>query len=1201
MPIFALLLGLFMTACSSSAKQPTARPQANPTRPSRLEPSAISKSKAVPLSGPEFLLEHKPLQWSKGQGLSGGKHRRLALLLAADSFADPAMNIAFTNNNLRAMENALTKHCGFQKQDLKTLRGQQLNRDAVEQALLSLTERANAEDNVLLLYFTGHGFIDSKGQPSFFTYYSQQNTQGQGWDKVISRAELALWIAQARAKLELGKQLRALIIIDACRTHTMAPPPRAQLRAGQDWEIYGTGRGTLSAAPQSSAPSPFTRAFAEAVKAGSEQSLQPDLKSIFEETKRRTLSLTRHKQKPELIYGSSKTELRLIVPHRVQFGLELVDALNGALIKNARVTLDSRMAKPSKASFFIETSPNPHLLAVNAPGYLSRSTQLEVKDDHGGSTLKVPLLPNLVFVRGQLDPPQVATIAATGNWPPVRQGYHLLTTQCDAKGRFELRLPSLGRGARVNIKRSGQLIESRALPSQPSYFKQAQAESHDDLGVVDLSVILLDKDRELEGQATILTLSGQQATSFSLPDRLRELPPTQLSLRTAVDKQDFQNMLRAVKAKRWSLARQQVKDLGAKLGDKLSVWSDWIQFQAAKQKSLEDLKARLKATRSEPLARGLAALWFERRYAQAKPLARSCDPGLGPLLRDIEEFEQSLSQSPLRRESRSRRLGLIAMVIREGLLRESYGQLFDLIAGLDQASSLNSEPDWRSLLEEALPVLMKSLLSKALRHGKKTGEWPSLKPYRETFARQRAAWRERQQALKELIKAVERESIPLATRQNFIEAQGYFAEGQWPKAYKTYVSAKDGANKHYSQLIEGQLAFLDDRLAQRYLNEGFEKLLDYQAKAAILAYEKALPHYSGALLRIQRILDQPKNSLSAEFIASKRAALEPWINKARQRKQAAARRQSLQDQQRRQLERQRQLSAERQQELEAERQELLKHGLKDRRHWQALSVSKQDLIVKEVERMLGAEYSWVGTKQYRCHGESNRIASFKHKKTGVLLNLVPGGSYSMGSNSGRPNEQPVHKVQVKAMLIGKYEVTQAEWARVVSQNPSFFKAPAKPVEMVSWNDVVKKWLPKAGGGLRLPSESEWEYACRAGSTTRYFWGETMDPSYCWYKGSSRRKTYAVTRHSEKTNAFGLVDMSGNVIEWCQDNWIASYKNGPYDHSARFSSSSYRVLRGGGWRFTAEFCRSALRYYYTPASRNSNIGFRVVKSLDLNGR
>jgi formylglycine-generating enzyme required for sulfatase activity len=289
--------------------------------------------------------------------------------------------------------------------------------------------------------------------------------------------------------------------------------------------------------------------------------------------------------------------------------------------------------------------------------------------------------------------------------------------------------------------------------------------------------------------------------------------------------------------------------------------------------------------------------------------------------------------------------------------------------------------------------------------------------------------------------------------------------------------------------------------------------------------------------------------------------------------------------------------------------------LEDRLKWNACHESVQDMAISFVgKEKLGSSYKHVETKKYSCGGQSHRIATFKHTKTGILLNLIPGGTYIMGDDesdeknechrtyimgddeSDEKNECPGHSVKIKPLLVGFFPVRQSCWDKVGGPAKPTIKGADLPMETVSWDDC-QAWLKKAGGGLRLPSESEWEYACRAGSTTQHFWGNDFDESYCWYGGNSNNKTHDVRAHDGKENAFGLVDMSGNVWEWCQDWYVGSYLRTPRDSQPFSEKGSTRVVRGGSWVSAASYCRSAYRNYNTPTGRHYNIGFRAVRTLD----
>ncbi len=217
--------------------------------------------------------------------------------------------------------------------------------------------------------------------------------------------------------------------------------------------------------------------------------------------------------------------------------------------------------------------------------------------------------------------------------------------------------------------------------------------------------------------------------------------------------------------------------------------------------------------------------------------------------------------------------------------------------------------------------------------------------------------------------------------------------------------------------------------------------------------------------------------------------------------------------------------------------------------------------------------------------------------------LIPAGRFLMGSpdfEEGRyKDEGPEHEVTIgRPFYLGRYPVTQAQWEAVMGTNPSQFKGANRPVESVSWNDCQefnRKLNAQAGEArYRLPSEAEWEYACRAGSKTRYSFGndETLLADHAWYDKNSRNTTHPVGQ--KKPNAWGLHDMHGNIYEWCQDHWHGGYIGAPTDGSVWESGGgSNRVFRGGSWSIVARYARAANRYGDEPGGRGVDFGFRLV--------
>ena len=262
--------------------------------------------------------------------------------------------------------------------------------------------------------------------------------------------------------------------------------------------------------------------------------------------------------------------------------------------------------------------------------------------------------------------------------------------------------------------------------------------------------------------------------------------------------------------------------------------------------------------------------------------------------------------------------------------------------------------------------------------------------------------------------------------------------------------------------------------------------------------------------------------------------------------------------------------------------------------------------------------------------QENHQAKYFKEDLGNNITLemvqIPGGSFMMGSpesEKGRTQDQsPQHQVNVPGFSMGKFVVTQEQYQQIMGNNPSSFsgaKRPVeqvsqssfsgakRPVEQVSWNDAVdfcQKLSQKTGREYRLPSEAEWEYACRGGTTTPFHFGETITTELANYNGTD---TYASEPKSKyfpqitdvgsfPPNAFGLYDMHGNVWEWCQDDWHNNYIDAPKDGSVWTSQSgNNKLLRGGSWVNDPDYCRSAYRDNDILAFNDYDIGFRVVCS------
>jgi len=251
-----------------------------------------------------------------------------------------------------------------------------------------------------------------------------------------------------------------------------------------------------------------------------------------------------------------------------------------------------------------------------------------------------------------------------------------------------------------------------------------------------------------------------------------------------------------------------------------------------------------------------------------------------------------------------------------------------------------------------------------------------------------------------------------------------------------------------------------------------------------------------------------------------------------------------------------------------------------------------------------------------------RTPTIVSAKSGVEMALVPGGSFTMGSDRNEEGDEPAHTVFVSPFCIDTHEVTQAEYERLMGKNPSLWKDPKNPVEQIRWSQAAAYCNARsreeglrpaydektgacdfAADGYRLPTEAEWEYACRAGTTTTWFFGNSPAElgDYAWFRDNCMRTPQTVGQ--KLPNPWGLYDLYGNVWEWCHDYYAEDYYlRSPEREPRGPEKGNTRVIRGGAWSSKANQCRSAYRDQEYPqftdvcfaADRNGLIGFRCVR-------
>ncbi len=266
---------------------------------------------------------------------------------------------------------------------------------------------------------------------------------------------------------------------------------------------------------------------------------------------------------------------------------------------------------------------------------------------------------------------------------------------------------------------------------------------------------------------------------------------------------------------------------------------------------------------------------------------------------------------------------------------------------------------------------------------------------------------------------------------------------------------------------------------------------------------------------------------------------------------------------------------------------LLQQGAQTAPHSQKPAPHSQEQSQSPIPTYQG--FTYLRTTTYACGVVTHTVYEYQHTLTGLEFVLIPGNTFMMGNELPPGLYSVQHSVALSPYLISKTEVTQAVWQKIMGSNPAFFKDPHKPVEQVSWQDCME-FCKKAG--LSLPTEAQWECACRAGTKSKYYFGddEAQLKEYAWYYGNSDNQTHPVAQ--KKSNAYGLYDMHGNVQEWCLDGY-AAYPNTVVVDPLAPAKGNLRVYRGGSWQDHGSILDSARRFLAPSTFCPHHFGLRVV--------
>lgn len=792
---------------------------------------------------------------------------RRAVVVVADSYVEKSWNIANGANNGDWLTRTLVDSCGFAKEAVARFSGDRVASESISAAIRQVGQQARSRKTLLVVYWTGHGWVRNDGSPELFVYGTVRD--GGSFANTVQLSQLHTWIEDARRDAAAsGSELVPVVVVDACRTRTMAPPPNAnRLRSDVIWQVFGTADGAFAAAPEGREPSPFTRAWCESLAGASSEGRDAHFVPIFEEAERRTRLATANAQQPVLVRG--QIEPLLVRSRTVVFTARVVDTLSDLAIDGAQVALDQ--GAMSAAGTPIDAQPGQHTLVVAAAGHETAVLPVNVLRSSHGATATVRLLPHRLRLTGRVVPPVACIVEALG-FDGVRTGFHQMQTASEADGRFTLLVPAPGNASDLRLSRLGSAL-ARYPVRIGAQVRGADGVPQVDLGSLPLPIETAQGD-PLAGASANLT----KAFTIGMPAAVgRNVVPT---LPDAFDQGE------------WSTAMRLVATQPAIALDKL-----------------RNLRQRLQGANAAAVAGAVTRILLEQ-HADADSatlrlaaLAEAGDIERVSLLR-VALGKDLEAAAALSQDGRLDHVALHALLAREGsclddatwpgvrrrigsiIARQMSVQLgaakwdearalaeacFDMTTpdGTERKRKTAAEPhhqpkpwvdaELATALTAAMPQVLLGQLAPLSDAAIESGRWDD---YDAFLAAIRAAGWEALLSEGDLggcLLRANRERISPETRANYREAVALLAAGGREAAFDRFTIALVGANGHYAAIIRRQLAALGPDLAAAYARAGLERELEGQHLEAMICYTSAARYDQRSVSDVRRLLASSKD------------------------------------------------------------------------------------------------------------------------------------------------------------------------------------------------------------------------------------------------------------------------------------------------------------------------------------------------------
>jgi hypothetical protein len=817
-------------------------------------PSATAKMVGVRLKG---------LEWGDASPGFPGSHDRFALLLGGDDGVSPA----FVASNLALVRETLEGACHVPAASRLELSGAALSASAVREAVADFGARARSPESLLLVYLSGLSVVDEGGAVHYLTASSRQKLDGR-WEGTFTRSELTGWLASATGKAASSDStLRTVLVTDVARPIGSTPSPGVALAAVSGWEMHAFQHARANPAPQSPLATPFTRAFVQSLTSLADDGRAAPLSLVHERTCATLEVLTAGRQVSELVEPEVVTEAspRLVASRRISCSVRVLNALDDSPVVDARVSLDSADPVEGNGPLPIAQLPGGHVLRVSAPGYLTRVEEFDVSVRNAGRPLEVRLLPNMVHVQGWLSPSGKVVVTVEGlPEGSVRAGYHVAETKPEENGTFELRLPMVGEGVELVVRRGGKVLVRKPLPTSPERFLNVSGDVVEGLGLVDLGPVRLPEGHPLElmHEAQLALVSAGGAGDLPVPPGYDH--PDMLSAPVWLTEEDTERWkLFHTLADRsdWLPALAQLEALAPNMDDRVyEAWRGWLELKyCAEVVDVERIEARRDALPMESslLRMALSSRVLAAQLNLANERAAAGDRAALELLQQmpLELLDESggryRDELALAVESRS--YGVAATLLLRMADDERWNEVLDSVATLGNAKPWGTLA-FNEMRREVMAAALEAELDRALTDGLMEHDWRRadrilnwMTLHGEDLSLTGTP------VLLALAERIAVERVPAEVRNLYVQAQGAFLAGEIVEADTLYGQLDGRMRGRYAEFVTSQRERLRPQLYVRHLKEGESLELAGRVQEAAAAYARALVFDRRAAVDLMRL------------------------------------------------------------------------------------------------------------------------------------------------------------------------------------------------------------------------------------------------------------------------------------------------------------------------------------------------------------